>query len=71
MTENTISVTMRNVAGGGYSPLLEASPKQALDHYFMPDMSPPVSVLIIEATDKEGKRVKLYITDSDVSFDIG
>ena len=62
---------MRNVAGGGYEPLPETSPKQALDRYFMPDMSPPVAVLIIEATDKEGKRVKLYITDSDVSFEVG
>ncbi len=62
---------VRTVDGGESYPLSFDSPKRAIEKYFMPDMRPPVSVLIIEATDKDGKRVRLYLDDSNVSFEVG
>lgn len=70
MMENTISVTMRDKASGGRTILSEVSPKQAIEEYLLPDTYPPVAVLIIEATDTNGKKLKLWVSDTDVSFEV-
>lgn len=66
--ENTITVFAKLVDGSEAWRLSLATPKDALEEYFMPDTSPPVSVLFIEVTDKEGKTLTLTIDPSDVSF---
>lgn len=70
MTKNTISVTAYIVNGDLNEVLIDASPKEAIDQYFMPDMRPPVQTLVIKAIKNDGKEVSLSISNSSINASI-
>lgn len=67
MIPNTVSVTAYFVTGEVNNVLENASPKDAIENYFLPDMRPPVENLLIEAFDKDGKKVTISITQKSIN----
>ncbi len=70
MTKNTVSVTAYIVTGSTNDILIDASPKEAIEQYFMPDMRPPVQTLVITAMTNDGKEVTLSISNSTINASI-
>jgi hypothetical protein len=70
MNKNTITVTAYLVNGSSNEVLTDASPKDAIEEYLMPDMRPPVQTLVIKAITSDGKEVKLSISQSSITATI-
>jgi hypothetical protein len=69
MFKNIISVTASMVDGSEHELLAYASPKQAIDGYFLPDQRPPVRRFVIDAVAEDGKRVRLILTQDSILID--
>lgn len=70
MIKNTISVTAYIVTGSTNDILIDASPKTAIEDYFLPDMRPPVQTIVIKAVTNEGQLVTLSISNSTINASI-
>jgi len=66
MKNNSISVRAHLVNGELTEILEEASPREAIESYFVKDNGAPVQELIIKVRTRDGKMVSLYISPSRV-----
>ena len=70
MSNNQISVRAYLVDGSTLDILEDASPKDAIENYFCPDMRPPVQTIVITTKTDDGKIITLSISPNFINVKV-